>query len=52
MNTSYELRSVRGDRPVYVFDDVTRARTERDRAAERGVPLKIIKVTRSEEPIH
>ena len=49
MNVTYELRSVRGDRPVYAFEDETAARKERARAAERRVPLNLVKITRTEE---
>ena len=51
MTVSYELRSVRGNRPVFAFDDVARAKTERDRASERGIRLSLVKVTRIEEHI-
>jgi hypothetical protein len=51
MNTSYELRTIRRNSPVYVFDDIVRAKAERDRAKSRGVPLNIVKVTRVEEII-
>lgn len=44
----YELRTVRSNRPVYVFDNVLRAKEERERAASRGVPLTLVRVTRQE----
>ena len=49
MTVSYELRTVRRNSPVYVFDDVVRAKAECERARSKGIPLNIVKVTRLEE---
>lgn len=51
MSVSYELRSVRGNRPVYTFDSLARAEEERVKAEHRGVRLNLVKVTRVEELI-
>ena len=51
MNVSYELRTVRRNSPVYVFDDEARAKQERERASRKGIPLNLVKVTRLEEVI-
>ncbi len=50
-STTYELRSVRGNRPVFSFDDIVRAKQEQARAQERGVRLSLVRVTRTEEVI-
>ena len=49
--TTYELHSVRGNRPVFAFDDIVRARQEQERASARGVRLALVRVTRTEEVI-
>lgn len=51
MSSTFELRSVRGNRPVYAFDNLTRAREEQERASQRGVRLTLVRVTRLEEII-
>ncbi len=45
--TSYILRT-RGGTPVFSFDDITRARQERDERAKRGINLVVCEVTMTE----
>lgn len=51
MQTTYEIRSMRGN-AVMAFDDETRARTERNQRSRRiNAPLRLFRVTRVEEEI-
>lgn len=51
MTETYELRSVRGNRPVFAYQSLARAQEERERARKRGIPLRLLRVTRIEEEI-
>ena len=53
VTTIYELRPARANRALCAYDSEARAKTERDRARDRGVPLRLFKVTlvRQEEEI-
>lgn len=49
---TYEIRSIRGNRPVFAFDDEVRARAELARAEKRiGTKLALVKIIRFEERI-
>jgi len=52
MNVSFEIRSIRGNRPVFAFDDESRARNELRKAEQRiGTKLALVRIVKLEERI-